>query len=81
MSVTAASTSGGSLNRAWNNSSLLENWVFAASPDTSVASFSTLAALVLLLLGYPDRARRLGQEAVELARQGDPYSLALVPTF
>jgi TOMM system kinase/cyclase fusion protein len=34
------------------------------------------AALTLWHLGHPDRARRLIQEAVELAREGDPFDLA-----
>jgi TOMM system kinase/cyclase fusion protein len=34
------------------------------------------AALTLLALGYPDRARRLKEETIELARGSDPYALA-----
>ncbi|MBW2388384.1 MAG: AAA family ATPase, partial [Deltaproteobacteria bacterium] len=34
------------------------------------------AALTLWQLGHPDRARRLSQESVELAREGDPFDLA-----
>ena len=36
----------------------------------------SFAALTLWQLGHPDRARRLSEEAVELAREGDPFDLA-----
>ena len=32
--------------------------------------------MALWQLGHPDRARRLSQESVELAREGDPFDLA-----
>jgi class 3 adenylate cyclase/tetratricopeptide (TPR) repeat protein len=36
----------------------------------------SFAAIDLRASGYPERARRLMQETVELAREGDPFSLA-----
>ncbi len=35
-----------------------------------------IAAITLWVTGYPDRARRLHQEAIDLARKGDPFDLA-----
>jgi class 3 adenylate cyclase/tetratricopeptide (TPR) repeat protein len=39
------------------------------------------AARTLFLLGYPDRARRMICEAVELSREGDPATFALLLAF
>ncbi|MDJ0848267.1 MAG: TOMM system kinase/cyclase fusion protein [Myxococcota bacterium] len=37
-----------------------------------------IASIVLWMVGHPDRARRLSREAIELAREGDPFDLAQV---
>jgi tetratricopeptide (TPR) repeat protein len=39
------------------------------------------ASRTLFLLGYPDRARRMSCEAIELARRGDPADAALALAF
>ncbi len=39
------------------------------------------AASTSAYLGHPDRARRMSRETVELARQGDPYSLAIALAY
>jgi len=41
----------------------------------------TMAALTLQVLGYADRARRSMKQALELARESDPFSLALALVF
>jgi predicted ATPase len=41
-----------------------------------VAVARLIAAITLWYLGHPDRARRLSREAIELAREGDPFDLA-----
>ena len=50
---------------------------FVYGQDPGVASRSSLA-ITLWALGYPEQARRRGEEALQLARElHDPYSLAL----
>jgi adenylate cyclase len=51
----------------------------AYGQDTGITSRSQLTH-TLWQRGYPERALRLSRETVELAREGDPYSLAFALT-
>lgn len=52
--------------------------VWGHDPGIHARSF---AASTLGFLGHPDRARRMSRETVELARQGDPYSLSIALAY
>jgi tetratricopeptide (TPR) repeat protein len=46
------------------------------SPAIGIAITRQVASIVLGGLGHLDRARRLREQAIELAREGDPFDLA-----
>jgi tetratricopeptide (TPR) repeat protein len=51
-------------------------------PESSIGIHArTYASRTLFLLGYPDRARRMCCDAIEVARRGDPADAALALAF